>query len=375
MNPFVLPKLITQEQYPNCLLVPMCEPNELIDAESVSCGSSTLPSHVRYIKRYDPKLTGLAGYIDPKYAMPPKLYEHRYKNDQGIDVVIRGSYNDVMSTISVLNAYPPQKHTGIMEFDLRSGDLIDGTKPIPLIGVQEKGKHLLVKIDNKVYSGAGSLIVLIDKNKPMTLDNAKIVLFRDAKTLQYMDLGGRIDNPRFSSNAKVSPSVDKDILFKTAKNEAAEESMDLFKINTETDDYLDVESQVDNVYYRIYLYVVLVDNMNQLSTMYDQNKLKVMEEYFNMYKRNQSYRETDDLKLFDLSSFINKLKTYGVENTNISNGVFYSTDGVNRNVRGRTMKVISKLDADNMFNKIIDSKKVRTATGSGPDKVMNSIEF
>src|SRR5437868_5346780 len=45
--------------------------------------------------------------IDPRYVTGPQKYEYRYTNDSGIDVVLRGTYNNVMSTVDVLKTYPP----------------------------------------------------------------------------------------------------------------------------------------------------------------------------------------------------------------------------------------------------------------------------
>ncbi len=378
MHSFMLPKLITPEQYPNCFLAPICKTNELFDDDALY-NSSSIPSHVKFLKNYDPKEAGLEEFMDPKYSStPPKLYEHRYSNDQGVDIVIRGSHNDVISTVNILNMYPPQKIVGTPEFDLLSGNLLGSTSlttttTISPIGIQRKGKHLLVKIDEKVYSGSGSLIIVIQKNKPITIENAKIILFRDVKTSQYQDLGGKIDNPSLN---KLSPSINKDILFENSKKETHEESMCLFEIKSKTGNFLDIESQVDNVYYRIHLYVIRVDNINQLPALFEQNKLKIMEEYSGVYKHNESYRETDDLKLFDLLTFINKLNSYGIDNTNISNGVFYSINGTNHSVGGRVMKAISKLDSNNVFSKVIDPKyALSTVIGLDGDKVLNSITF
>lgn len=365
MDSLMLPKLITPEQYPGCFLAPICKTNELFD------GNSSVPDHIKFLRYYDPKETGILEYLEPGSTSPPKLYEHRYSNDHGVDIIIRGKYNDVISTVNILNMYPPQKLKDNPEFDLLSGNLLEtsSAKPVSPIGIQKKGKHLLVKLDGKVYSGSGSLIIVIQKDKPITIENAKIVLFRDVKTQQYQDLGGRIDNP---SLVKSSPAIDKDILLENAKRETYEESMCLFDIKNKTDYFLDIESQIDNVYYRIYLHVIQVDNINQLTKMFDQNKLKIMEDYYGAYKYNESYRETDDLKLFDLSTFINKLKSYDV--TNISNGVFYSTDGSNNNVGGRVMKAISELHTNNFFNKVIDSKHVKSVV-SDKSKILNSFVF
>lgn len=381
MHPFLLPKLITPDQYPNCFLAPVCKTNELFDDDD-----SLIPSHIKFLRHYDPKDTGLAEYIDPSNpSTPPKLYEHRYSNDQGVDIIIRGSYNDVTSAVNILNTYPPQKIKGFPEFDLLSGNLLDGSSDPGSgsgsgqgIGIQNKGKHLLVKINGKVYSGSGSLILVIQKNQPITLENVKIVLFRDVKTSQYLDLGGRIDNPALNKSS-LMPTIDNKILFNNSKKETLEESMCLFNIdnsNSETENYLDIESQVNNVYYRIHLYIIQVDDVNLLSVLYNENKLKIMEKYSSVYKHNESYRETDDLKLFNFSTFINKLRSYGVETANISNGVFNSTNGSSHNVGGRAMEIISKLDSEGIFSKAINPKHVKLAVmGSDKNKILTSIVF
>lgn len=136
--------------------------------------------------------------VDPKYVTGPQKYEHRYVNNNGIDIVLRGSYNDIMSALDVLNTYPPLKKD--CDEETKYVDLTDTVKESEKrVGIMDYGKFINVKIDDKVFSGSGCVIMAIQKGKSISLNNSYFVLFRDAKTGQYHDAGGKIDKPKAGS--------------------------------------------------------------------------------------------------------------------------------------------------------------------------------
>ena len=101
----------------------------------------------------------LTASIDPKYVTGPQKYEYRYTNQNGIDVVVRGTYNGVMSTIDVLNTYPPKHRecdkTGDRDYVELYGPGSRPTAPssdVPIVGIKDKGNHILVQINGKTYS-------------------------------------------------------------------------------------------------------------------------------------------------------------------------------------------------------------------------------
>lgn len=333
MSLITLQKLLTQDQYPNLF-----------------------SNNSQYIDTYS--YPYLQNYSDPYYVnySEPQKHEYRYVNSNGVDVIIRGTYNDVMSTVDVLNTYPPKKECNKEKereyFAIgKKPSFALQSKNVPDVGIQSQpnGKHLLISFNNKVYSGSGALIIVkSNKSNKSTFDlsEANFLLFRDSKTNQYEELGGKIDNPLNTNNTK-SP-IDKTILFNNAAKEANEESMTLITLTNESKYFVDIESQDNNTYYRAYLYVITVDDPKNINIMFEQNKLGIYKysDYFD-----ESYREMNSVDLFDCKTFIKKLQDYHASTQNVSNGVFQTINGTNVNVRNRTIKVIAKM----IDEKIIDN--------------------
>lgn len=358
VNPsIIIPQVITQDLFPTVYAfeVPTMNVNDM------------------YSEYYDTLNFGLprtiTQYVDPAVNVStitgPQKYEHKYVNSNGVDVVIRGTYNDVMATVDVLNAYPPIKkncsnsdanaNTNKKQyFELYGpGSGPEPTTMLPKsVGVTSAStlndvNHINIKMDGKIYSGSGSLIMVAEQGKPMT--DAKFILFRDTNGF-FQDLGGKIDKP--SSNTPIN----KDILFNNAKKETAEESMKLFNITCESTIYVDVESTIDNTFYRVYLYLFVMNNINQLASLYDANRMQILTNFPHNY--NESYKETNMLDLFDYNTFMNKLPTYNPMLYNTSSGVFQTVSGQQVNVRGRTIKVIAKLQSENKFLELINNNKI-----------------
>jgi hypothetical protein len=363
-----LPRIITQDLYPNIYKVTEIPISTVIMDERLD----TYP----YPYTHNPLPSGLTYSIDPKYVTPPQKYEYRYVNKNGIDIIMRGSYDDVMSTVDVLNTYPPLKRDGkdsarILR-NIVTGKPFDTSvtlqPKVPDVGIQDKGDHMLVKMDNKTYSGSGTLIMVVQTGKPLT--ESKFVLFRASDTKLYQELGGRIDKPVGGVG-----NVDREILFNNAKKESEEESMVLFKLSNKSPIFVDIESQDNNTYYRVFLYVFSTDNLSQLPLMYEANKAQILTNYSTNF--NEAYRESDKLDLFDYQTFINKLKTYSASGQNVSSGIFMAVNGANINVRGRTIKVISKFLNDGVFADVINKQTPITATiikiSPGSSVIFNNI--
>ena len=290
--------------------------------------------------------------VDPRYVTGPQKYEYRYTNQNGIDVVIRGTYNHVMSVIDILNTYPP-----VID-DNRSNKLFPLSGPqskqtigsAPSVGIQNNGsKHIFVKINDKVFSGSGSLIMVVEDGQPIS--SAKFVLFRNTKTKYFEELGGKIDKPS-------DKTIDSSILFKNCKKESDEESMKLFILNNESPVFIDIESTLDNTFYRVYVYLFKINNINQLSSYYNHNR--------NIVLRSSQYtdsdRETDILNLFDYQTFVSKLNNYSGSRYDSNIGIFKSTNGNQVEVDGRTVKVIAHLTDNNILSSIITKNQFNPST-------------
>ena len=153
-----LPKILNQESYPEIFMINV--PESMIDNSL-----DTYPYPYRYNE-----MPNLQHYVDPRFVTEPQKHEYRYVNNDGVDVVIRGTYKDVMSVVDVLKTYPPKKRpcTGTdsdqkpERFDLgQSFRSRSKSAYVPDVGIQSKGDHILVKMNNKVYSGSGALIMVV----------------------------------------------------------------------------------------------------------------------------------------------------------------------------------------------------------------------
>lgn len=284
-------------------------------------------------------------YVNPMYVSGPQKYEYRYQNQNGIDVVIRGTYDHVMSTVDVLNTYPPlikkssekqkdgKQYFGLIDINKKVAE----AKGIPMVGQINTGDHMNVIIDKKIYSGSGTLLIVV--NKDISLETAKIVLFNNSKKGKYEELGGKIDplNP--------GELLDETILFKNAKRESLEESMKLFNISKPSETFVDIESL--GTYYRIYVYLFVIDNPQDLERYYKENKDIIYEDVAKQYS--DVYKETNDLKLFDYQSFIHRLGKNSSFQTSGNNMKYV-------NVNDRTIKVLSHLK--DHISDMINNKKV-----------------
>lgn len=287
--------------------------------------------------------------VDPALVLSnpvPQQYEYRYYvND--IDVVLKGSYDDVTAIVNVLNTYPPNKN-----MDTSNTAPSGSTVPfgpfihIPRIEVKYFGGNVRVKMNNKMYSGAGSLIMVVEKNRPIT--HAKFVLFRDINTKQYQETGGKIDK------STINQKIDETILFRTAKKETIEESVNLFILNNESNFTTEISSGISQTNYKVYVYIFTMKNINVLPSLFLKNRTAMLSQSITS-NFGPSFHETDRLELFDYHTFINKLNTFNIGTQHVSNGIFMTTYGSFVNVRGRTLKVIHSLNTNKIFEQIFNA--------------------
>lgn len=356
-----VPQIITQDLFPNIYALDVPEPifDDMYDL---------------YPNIYQFGLPNvITRGIDPAYITGPQKYEYKYTNANGVTVVLRGTYNDVMSSIDVLNTYPPIKKECTNDDKKRYYDLygpgsyyntstnVPNVANVPIVGAVNNGKYIQIKMDGKTFSGSGSLILVVETGKP--LSEAKIVLFRDSSNNMYQDLGGRIDKP--------NKAIDKDTLFNNAKKETEEESMKLFSLDYASPIFVDIESGKDNTIYRVYLYIFNFTNINQLSTLYDENKDQILITYSGNF--DESYKETNKLELFDYKTFMTKLASYNPTTYSTSSGVFQTLSGNPVNVRGRTLKVIDKLRSSKKFDDVMNNNKLSNSTVTKAPGLFNTI--
>lgn len=335
------PQIITQDLFPNIYTLDDV-PNILYDETY-----ETVPGIYRYGLP-----SSLTASIDSRYITGPQKYEYKYKNQQGVEVVLRGTYDDVMSAIDVLNTYPPEKRecteTGKRTYVPLYGPGSKKNPSVPTIGQIKQGDYIQLRMNNKIYSGSGALIIVFEKHTLFNFNNAKIILFKDSKNNQYQETGGKIDI------SFVNKSINKDTLFENSRKETEEESLKLFYLNKESPYFVEIESTTDNTFYRVYLYLFEMENSNQLTNLYDENRKQILD-----YRYSKEYMETDKLTLFDFNTFIQTVDNYKPLTYARSSGNFQTTSRDLVTVRDRTMKVIAKMNADGLFTTVMMKHKLQ----------------
>jgi len=271
--------------------------------------------------------------VDPFAITGPQKYEYRYTNTNGIDVVLRGTYNDVMSCVSVLNTNPPMKRDCANSKESEFVDLYGN--PVDTIGSDKN--HIIARIGDKTFSGSG-ILILLSNNSNTSLN---FVLFRDVNRRHYTDLGGMIDKP------KNDIKINEDYLFQNASKEADEESMHLFNIKTKSPHFVDIKSDKDNTYYRAFVYNIIMNDgdVNDIRKLYLANHKMVINGPFTQPSEN---RETDDVAMFDFNRSISSIKN--------GSKTFQNNDGRMEYIADRTVKCMQSLNSNNIFVNAIKNK-------------------
>lgn len=283
-------------------------------------------------------------YRDPGKIEPNKIYGQIYENNNGVKVLIQGEYDSVMSTLAVLKAYPPARiPQGVeYEYDLLDDSGITNTirydSSVPKVAYTVAKDNIIILADKKKYSGSGVLIIAIDDVDPISKSKAKIILVNSNESDMYEEFGGKIDK---------TVEVNSETLFNNARKETQEESMMLFDVTTKSMYSVDIESQVTGTYYKIFVYLIKIKNLSTLPQLYEANKVQV----YNVNK-DKAFKETNSLRLFNYSDFINKMNDLGSSANIISKSSFKNTYNDFVNVRSRTIKTMYQLI--NSSDKILD---------------------
>lgn len=318
-----IPQVITHDLFPNIhnlSNIPVVTFEDTLD----------LYPHLMYTQYGLPNQ--LTASVDPFVVTGPQKYEYRYTNTNGIDVVLRGTYNDVMSCVGVLNNNPPMKR----DCATKESEFVD-LYGNPINSVSRDNKHILARIGDKTFSGSGILILLSNKSNT----SINFVLFRDVNRRHYSDLGGMIDKP------KTDIKIDEDYLFQNACKEADEESMHLFNIKVKSPHFVDIKSDKDDTYYRVFLYNIVMDDSDiaDIQKLYNANNNIIKNSAITQPIEN---RETDDIAIFDFNRSISSIKT--------GSKTFHTNNGRMEYISDRTIKCIQTLDSKNIFVNAINNK-------------------
>ena len=283
-------------------------------------------------------------------------YEFLYVNSDGVEAIITGTYIELMYLIEILKSSmsgETDPHKLIKPYT--STSTYTSTTPIniPLnthtnVTPIDKGKIINLKVNDKIYSGSGIVIFALDSTASRDIANAKLLMFRDSKTQEYSETGGKIDKP--------SPDVpnDIDILFKNAVKETHEESMRLCTFHDKSQYFIDIQSPTDNTYYRVYVYVLKMLNKDivMLPKWFDENKKWTLDNF--PLKHEDAYRETNAMRLFNYDNLEKLLKTYDPAKS-VRTAQIQATASEFVTVRDRTLSVMHHLLRSNIVKKIISN--------------------
>jgi hypothetical protein len=295
---------------------------------------------------------------DPNTRTIRPIVSESFKSN-GVEVTIRGDEPSVRSIINVLQTYPPKGPTYSTDEEIRYYDLSPPCKGdakhttgsssksnVPAVGILPlpgSTDHSIVIMGGTKFSGSGFVVVLADSkyNDP---SDKYIPLFRDKLTGIYNAPGGRID--------KTDPDkTDLNILYHNAIKETYEESAGVLTIvkDSNSDDFKRPHTDIDTIgdtKYRTYLFLQNVDmGSNPLASMknkYDSNLLNIR----TTPGYSAAYTETDDIKFFRVSDFVDTIKKIKASTNlfqNIPSYNFKDVSGSIVAVGGRTIKGVEKM--------------------------------
>ena len=281
----------------------------------------------------------------------------------GVEVTIRGDEPSVRSIINVLQTYKPKGPTYSTDEEIRYYDLSPPCKGdakhttgsssvsksnVPAVGILPlpgNADHSIVIMGGTKFSGSGFVVVLTDPKYKDPSDKF-IPLFRDRLTGIYNAPGGRID--------KTDPDkADLNILYNNAIKETHEESAGVLAIvkDSDPDDFKRYHTDIDAIgdtKYRTYAFSQNIDmSSNPLESMkakYDSSLLNIRTApgYSNL----AAYTETDDIKFFRVSDFVDTIKKIKASTNlfqNIPSYNFKDAYGSIAAVGGRTIKGVEKM--------------------------------
>jgi hypothetical protein len=154
---------------------------------------------------------------------------------------------------------------------------------------------------SKKFSGSGIIIFFLENN------DMKIILGIDHNN-KFQEFGGKIERNNLTTQ---------NALFLNARKELQEESVNLFILDQETYNYIDIQDS-NNTFYRCFFYCFYNLNFNRLNNDFQQNKM-------NIDTNNPAYNEIKDIYAYSLND-IKKNK-------------------LNLNFRERTKKIIDLFDS------------------------------
>jgi hypothetical protein len=296
----------------------------------------------------------------------------------GMDVMISGDRPSVHAMLLLADKYRPvpyyktdvKRYTDIDSCHDNTDTTKIGSYPLPNSNPSDNN-FVVIFPDRSEFSGSGTIICLTiqsaDSMRNGGVDKSKIFipLFRDSTTLDYSNLGGKINLEKHDRN-----NLDFNILYVNANKESIEESANLFIIKEDGDKNdskrtsIDIESRQagggKKTKYRTYPHFVSikVDGLNEIKTKYDKNVSGILVSP----THSNAYRETNGITFIRFDQLIARIedvkkeKGGNIANKYISKYNFIDYKGNLQTVSGRTIQTFANfidisdgiLTADNL---------------------------
>lgn len=198
------------------------------------------------------------------------------------------------------------------------------TYTLPPARLTVMDEHVLLHINNKSYSGSGSVIIVIDDN-----NESYIVLFK-SKTGFYQETGGRLDRQLIERHINTSYVG----LYENAKKKTYNESARLFELKTTSLIESDIITEHNNTLYKVYVYKCRVGNISDLKNIFNRNMKELA---------NSSFYDTDsvDISFVNINTMKDKCSalpqniTYNIQVSDYENNII--------TCRNRTINVLRQV--------------------------------
>lgn len=254
--------------------------------------------------------------LQPPVPDPP-VYNATYSNTSGINVSINGDIDSVHAVLDALTQNPPI---------LGSSQNMPALQPQQMpqqINVPSRTStingNLVLNYNNRSYSQSGIVIIVKDRN-----NQSYVVLFKNASN-EYQELGGTLDSGLVNNNL----SQPEKALLENAKKIASHKTSLTFDIKTSPVNNIDIANS-NQTLYKVYLYVIRVDNILAIQNAFNTNKQIV-----------QIPDIFTDIKFVELQNMQHLLSTHNI--SPLQQMYIRSHDNINIKCNQDTLKILQQL--------------------------------
>ena len=256
--------------------------------------------------------------LQPPVPDPP-VYNATYSNTSGINVSINGDIDSVHAVLDALTQNPPI---------LGSSQNMPAPPPPQMpqqINVQSRTStingNLVLNYNNRAYSQSGIVIIVKDIN-----NQTYVVLFKNASN-EYQELGGTLVSGIVNNNL----SQPEKALLENAKKIAYHKTLLTFDIKTSPVNNIDIANS-NQTLYKVYLYVIRVDNIVAIKNAFNVNKRIV--------QIPDSFTDIEFVELQNMQHFLLSRDISTLQQMNIR-----SHDNINIKCNQDTLKILQQLSS------------------------------